>query len=337
MKPFQKTYFRKILLFAILAACAGMLTHSIPAQADAGPFKLYLPAVSKSGCPIFPSDNIWNTPVDKAPLDPHSAAYIQSMGLSRGLHPDFGSGLYEGQPMGIPYIVIPGTGPWRTVSFEWPDESDPGPYPIPDNAPIEGGADSDGDRHVLVVNTGNCKLYELYAAYPQSGGSWTAGSGAIFDLRSNALRPDTWTSADAAGLPIYPGLVRYDEFASGSINHALRVTASVSQKAYVWPARHYASSNTSTNVPPMGQRFRLKASFDISRYTPQQQIFLRAFKTYGLILADNGSNWYVSGAPDDRWDNDWLVNHMFNLVHGSDFEAVDVTGMQVSPDSGQAR
>jgi hypothetical protein len=331
-----KPHLNRIAQVIALSLLLTMLASPNLVRGAAGPNFSYLPAVFTSGCSTFPANNIWNIPIDKAPVDQHSAAFIQSMGPSTGLHPDFGSGLWEGRPIGIPYVVVSGSVPWRSVSFDYADESDPGPYPIPDNVPIEGGPDSDGDRHVLVVNTGNCTLYELYAAYPQGNGSWTAGSGAIFDLRSNLLRPDGWTSADAAGLPIYPGLVRYDEYASGAIKHAIRFTAETTRDAYVWPARHRASDETSTAYPPMGQRFRLKASFNISRFTPQQQIFLKAFQTYGVILADNGSNWFISGAPDERWNNDWLLG-FFGQLHGSDFEAVDVSAMQAFPNSGAVK
>jgi hypothetical protein len=285
-------------------------------------------------CGVFPADNIWNTPVDNLPVDSNSAAYISTIGPNSTLHPDFGSGVWppgSSSPIGIPYVTVPGTQPEVQVSFDYSDESDPGPYPIPGNAPIEGGAQSDGDRHVLVIDTGNCLLYELYYAFPQSDGSWHAGSGAIFDLKSDNLRPAGWTSVDAAGLPIFPGLVRYDEVASGEIRHALRFTAPQTRKAYVWPARHYASSLTATNYPPMGQRFRLKAGFDISAFSPQTQVILTALKRYGIILADNGSSWYISGAPDSRWNNDVL--HELGQVAGSNFEAVDVSSLMVSPDS----
>jgi hypothetical protein len=285
-------------------------------------------------CGVFPADNIWNTPIDKLPLDPNSAAYVATIGQSGTLHPDFGSGDWppgSGAPIGIPYVIVPGTQQKVQVSFDYWDESDPGPYPVPADAPVEGGRESDGDRHVLVIDRDNCILYELYYAFPQAGGSWHAGSGAIFDLKSNQLRPKGWTSADAAGLPVFPGLVRYDEVASGEIRHALRFTAPQTRKAYIWPARHYASSLTGTNYPPMGQRFRLKAGFDISGFSQQTQVILRALKSYGMILADNGSAWYISGAPDPRWNNDVL--HELGRIAGSNFEAVDVSSLMVSADS----
>jgi hypothetical protein len=288
-----------------------------------------------AGCDVFPANNIWNTPVDTSPVDSNSGAYIATIGDEEPLHPDFGSGTWEGSPIGIPYVDVPGTQPKVPVMFDYDDESDPGPYPIPPDAPIEGGPDSDGDRHVLVVDRDNCILYELFYAWPQPDGSWEAGSGAIFDLKANALRPASWTSADAAGLPILPGLVRYNEVAEGEIRHALRFTAPLTRREYIWPARHYASSLTEMQYPPMGQRFRLQASFDISGFSPEAQVILRALKKYGMILADNGSPWFLSGVPDERWDNDVLDE--LRQVQGSDFEAVDVSSLMVDPDSGQAQ
>jgi len=261
-----------------------------------------------------------------------SGAYMTSIGNAVALHPDFGT-VYDGAPNGIPFVTVSGDQPKVPVSFDYADESDPGPYPIPADAPIEGGPTSTGDRHVLVVDRDDCVLYEMYDAHPQSDGSWTAGSGAVFPLNSDALRPASWTSADAAGLPMLPGLARYDEVSSGAINHALRFTAKVTQRAYVWPARHFASRNTSASVPPMGIRLRLKASVDISRFSPSDQVILRALQQYGMILADNGSSLFVSGAPDPRWNDDDLGK--LRQIHGSDFEVVDTSGLQVDPDSGQ--
>ena len=289
-----------------------------------------------AGCPILPSDHIWNTRVDTLPADARSDDYINAIGRDVGLHPDFGSGLWEGGPIGIPYTTADATTPKTSVSFEYADESDPGPYPIPPGAPIEGGLNSDGDRHILIVETSECKLYELYAAYPNGDGSWRAGSGAIWDLRGYALRPDEWTSADAAGLPILPGLVRYDEVAAGEIRHAIRFTAENTRDEYVWPARHEASNDSNPSLPPMGQRFRLKASFDISPYPRDVQVILRAMQVYGLILADNGSSWYINGAPDERWNNDELVP-LLREVTGDNFEAVDVSGLMADGDSGRVR
>ena len=287
------------------------------------------------GCPVFPADSIWNTPIENLPVDPNSSAYISTIGATQGLHPDFGSGAWNGGPIGIPYTVVSGTQAKVNITFDYSDESDPGPYPIPPDAAIEGGSQSTGDRHVLVLDRDNCILYEVFSAYPQPDGSWQAGSGAVFNLRSNSLRPRGWTSADAAGLPILPGLARYDEVASGEIRHALRFTAPQTRKEYLWPARHYASSLTASNYPPMGQRFRLKAAFDVSFFSPEVQVILRALKKYGMILADNGSSWYISGAPDPRWNNDKLVSEL-RQVTGSNFEAVDQSSLMVSADSGQA-
>ena len=285
-------------------------------------------------CTVFPADNIWNTPVDQLPVSSSSSAWVTTIGSTKTLHADFGSGLYDGAPIGIPFITVPGTQAKYPVSFTYASESDPGPYAIPLNAPIEGGSQSTGDRHAIAIDTDNCILYELYAAYPQSA-SWTAGSGAIFNLLSSALRPSGWTSTDAAGLPIFPGLFRYDEIAAGEIRHALRFTVPQTQNTFVWPARHYASSLTGTQYPPMGARFRLRAGFDISSFSAANQVILRALKRYGMMLADNGSAWYISGAPDSRWNNDDL--HNLGTLKGSDFEAVDVSGLMVDPNSGQAK
>ena len=321
------------------------VSHPLSAYTTA-PGDLYLPLITKpdvpppqiAGCDMFPEDNIWNTPIDDAPLHPNSSNYINTIGATRGLHADFGAGVWppgSDSPIGIPYIVVGSSQPKVSVTFDYDDESDPGPYPIPPDAPREGGPTTDdGDRHVLVLEKDNCILYELYAAERQPDNSWTAGSGAIYDLKSHELRPDGWTSADAAGLPILPGLVRYDEVAAGAINHAIRFTVPQTQRAYVWPARHFASSQTDTNYPPMGLRLRLKASFDISGYPPQIQVILQAMKTYGLILADNGSAWYISGVPDERWNNDTL--HTWDNITGSNFEVVDVSSWIIDPDSGQA-
>jgi hypothetical protein len=288
-----------------------------------------------SGCPLLPANNIWNTPIDTLPLATNSAQYINTIGAGTGLHADFGSGLWNGGPIGIPYTTVPGTQEKVAITFDYDDESDPGPYPIPPDAPIEGGSLSDGDRHVLVLDKDNCILYEIYDAHPQGDGTWHAGSGAVYNLKSNALRPAGWTSADAAGLPILPGLVRYDEVASGEIDHALRFTVPQTQRKYVWPARHFASSLTGTQYPPMGQRFRLKATVDISGYSPQVRVILTALKKYGMILADNGSSWYISGVPDERWNNDVL--HQLGNIKGSDLEAVDVSSLMINSNSGEAQ
>ena len=286
------------------------------------------------GCPVLPGDNIWNTPVDQLPVSASSAAYVTTIGSTLTLRADFGSGLFAGGPIGIPFVVVSGTQTKYPVTFQYADESDPGPYAAPLNAPVEGGSQSSGDRHVIAIDKDNCVLYELYAAYPQSS-AWKAGSGAIYNLRSNTLRPSSWTSADAAGLPILPGLVRYDEVATGEIRHAIRFTVPQTRRSFVWPARHFASNLTGDEYPPMGQRFRLKADYDISGFSPDNQVILRALKKYGMILADNGSAWYLSGAPDDRWDNNRLRELL--RVTGSNLEAVDVSSLMVNPNSGQVR
>jgi len=299
---------------------------------------LALPAAAApqlSGCPVLPADNIWNVPVDTLPRHPSSDTFVATIGAGRGFHPDFGT-VYEGAPIGIPYVTVPGNQPKVAVTFDYDDESDPGPYPIPPNPPIEGGSNSHGDRHILMLDRDNCRLYELYYAFPDTNGTWRAGSGAIYDLRSNALRPSGWTSADAAGLPILPGLVRYEEVASGEITHALRFTVPQTHRSFVWPARHFASSLTGAQFPPMGLRMRLKAGFDTSGFAPSMQVILRALKKYGMILADNGSAWYISGVPDPRWDDDTLVSQ-FSRMKGSDFEAVDASSLMVEASSGQAK
>jgi hypothetical protein len=316
-----------VLLAGSAVAVSGLLPPAAPVASDI------------VDCPLFPANNIWNARVDTLPLDPNSDLYIATIGAGAPVHPDFGSGDWppgSGAPIGIPYVDVPGSQPPVDIVFtEYGSESDPGPYPVPTNAPIEGGPDGDGDRHVLVVERDSCILYELYHAYPQAGGSWQADSGAVFDLHSNNLRPDGWTSADAAGLPILAGLVRYEEVDGSEIRHALRFTAPQTRREYIWPARHFASSLIGEQYPPMGQRFRLRADFDLSGFSPEVQVVLQALKTYGMILADNGSAWYISGVPDERWDNDTLVGELAQ-VHGSDFEAVDESSLMVSPDSGQA-
>jgi hypothetical protein len=260
-----------------------------------------------AGCPVFPADNAWNRDVSRDPVDPNSGAYVAA--LPGNLHPDFGSGRYG--DYGIPFTVVPRDQPLAPIRFTaYGDESDPGPYPVPLDARVEGGS----DRHVLVVQQGTCKLFELFDAM-RAGNGWDADSGAAFDLRSNRQRPAGWTSADAAGLPIFPGLAR-----PGPIHHALRFTVRRTQKAYVDPARHYASNSTDPTLPPMGLRFRLRADYDLSGFHGQALTILRALRTYGMIVADNGSNWYISGAPDPRWDDDDL--DQLKRVPGSAFEVV---------------
>jgi hypothetical protein len=293
---------------------------------------------SLGACTLFPADHYWNTPIDHLPVDERSNAYVASLGASDTVHPDFGAGLWQGAPIGIPWTSVGAGQPLADVSFYYED-SDAGPYPIPPDAPIEGGPKSRGDRHVLVVDNDACRLYEMFDAHPKKDGSWEAGSGAVFDLASNALRPDGWTSADAAGFAILPGLVRYDEIAAGEIPHALRFTAADIRNAYVWPARHRATcgghGEDDLSVPPMGQRFRLKASFDTSGYSQDVQVILTAMKRYGIVLADCGSSWYVSGAPDDRFDHGTLLAEMHSLT-GADFEAVDTSSLMIDPDSAAA-
>jgi hypothetical protein len=272
----------------------------------------------------FPADNAWNQDISASPVDPNSAAIINFIGSSIGLHPDFGSGQYSGSNIGIPYVVVGSSQSSVNINFTaYGDESDPGPMPVPANAPIEGDPNpGNGDRHVLVLDNANCWLYELYSAYPNGDGSWNAGSAAVWDLLANEQRPWTWTSADAAGLPIIPGLARYDDVASGQIRHALRFTLAQSRAAFVPPASHWAANSSNASAPPMGMRLRLKASYDISGFSKSNQVLLTALKKYGMIMADNGSSMYISGAPDSRWDNDDL--HNLGQVTASAFEVVQM-------------
>jgi hypothetical protein len=286
-----------------------------------------VPPPTAGECPIFPADNIWNRDISALPVDPNSSHYIASIGGQGFLHPDFGAN----PSYGIPYNIVQTPVPGVPVSFLYADESNPGPYPIPSAPAIEQGS----DRHMLLVDTQNCHLYELYDAQQNANGSWQAGSGAIWDLRSDALRPTGWTSADAAGLPIFPGLVRYDEVTSGKIDHALRFTVEQTSNSYIWPARHEASQSSNPAYPPMGLRLRLKANVDISGFPEADQVILTALKQYGMIVADNGSNWYLSGASDSRWNDDTL--NQLKTIPGSDFEVVDTTSLLVDPNSGQAR
>jgi hypothetical protein len=322
-------------LSVLLALCAAT---AIPAFVSAHP----LPSAPR--CEIFPSDNPWNQRVDRLPVARNSSRLIASIGLGEPVHPDFGT-VYNGAPNGIPFVVVSNRTRRVPVHFQYADESDRGPYPIPPNAPIEGGRSSGGDRHVIVIDRGTCTDYELYAAYPHPGGAscspparhpaspdraahesscWTAGSGAIFNLRSDHLRPAGWTSGDAAGLPIFAGLARYDEVARGVIDHALRFTAPCTAPRYVYPARHEASTCQGF-YPPMGLRVRLKASVNISRLPYQARVVAQALKTYGLMLADNGSPWYISGAPNPRWSDDQL--HQLDQLTGRDFEVVDTSSL----------
>src|SRR5208337_1119784 len=279
---------------------------------------------SLNGFVPFPSDNLWNTDISSEPVDPNSAAIINFIGGSVGLHPDFGAGLYNSSSIGIPYTVVDSSQPLLPIDYTaYGSESDAGPMPIPLTAPIEGYPNpGSGDRHVLVLDTNTCFLYELYSSYPQST-YWNAASGAVWDLTADERRPYTWTSADAAGLPIFPGLVRYDEVAAGAINHAIRFTLQNSSAGFTPPASHWAATTSNVNALPMGARLRLKASFDISSFSATNQVILNAMKKYGLILADNGSSMYISGTPDNRWDNDDL--HNLGLVTASDFDVIQIS------------
>lgn len=273
---------------------------------------------------VFPDNNPWNTDISGEPVDPNSANLIASIGNNTNLHPDFGT-MWEGEPIGIPYNVVGGTQTKVGINFGKAEESDPGPYPVPANALVEAGS----DHHVIVMDTVHKLLYELYDVSKNSNNSWNAESGAIFDLTSNQLRQDYWTSADAAGLPIFPGLVRYEEVViKGVINHALRFTVDNSRNAFVHPATHAASDNISTNLPPMGMRVRLKAGFDISSFSPHIQVILKALKKYGMFVADNGSNWFISGAPDSRWDDDELGE--LKTIKGNNFEVVKMGTVTVN-------
>ena len=301
---------------AAIAVCALALSGA-SAQA------LRLPSAPK--CPVFPASNPWNKRVDRLPVAADSDAIVRSIGVDDHMHADFGSGLWDGGPIGIPVTVVGRKTPRSRVSFEYSSESDKGPYPIPRGVKIEGGPNADGDRHALLLDKDRCKLYELFALYPKAGGGWRAGSGAIFDLPSNRLRPAGWTSADAAGLPIFPGLARWDEAKRGVIDHALRFTAARTRRAFVYPARHYASASNDPSLPPMGLRVRLKADYPTAGFPSQARIVLEALKRYGMLVADNGSDWYVSGAPSPHWDN--VALHTLGRVKGSAFEVVDTRSL----------
>lgn len=276
---------------------------------------------SVAGCPVFPADNPWNTDISELPVHPNSDAYVDSVGRQATLHPDFGTE-WQGTPIGIPYVIVDSKQPLVPITYTaYGTESDPGPMPFPLSALIEGGADSDGDRHTLAIDRSGCRLYELYRAFPTEAG-FEAQSGTVWDLTANEHHPEGCTSADAAGLPIFPGLVRYDEVVvEGEVRHALRFTVARTQRAYVFPARHYASNSTDPNLPPMGLRFRMKADYDCSGFSDEVQVLCRAMQRYGLIVADNGSNWYLSGAPDPRWSDSRLRD--LKQIAGDAFEVVD--------------
>ena len=311
-----------VIVAAILLAGWGRLKGAdAPVSAAQQPAELGQNA-DLHGRQLMPAGNPWNQDISHEPVDPNSDILIASIGRDSRLHPDFGA-MLDGHPgWGIPYVVVPGDQAKVPVEFDTKGESDPGPYPVPPDAPIEGGPKSDGDRHVLVLDRDHWVLYELFAAYPLDGGArWKAGSGAIFDLTTGKSRPAGWTSADAAGLPILPGLIRYDEAAGAKrIAHAIRFTAQHTRHAFVAPATHYASPSQDPNLPPMGLRVRLKADYDISKFPPTDQVILTALKAYGMILADNGGNWFFDGAPDPRWNDDEI--DMLKHVKGSDFEVV---------------
>jgi hypothetical protein len=319
----KTSIFPVILKISLLVLLLVSATGSVSAAPVAA-------APELGGCQVFPEDNYWNTPIDNLPVHPASDEWVNTIGRTRNFHMDFDSVLWDGGPIGIPYDIVAGNSITKSsVDFYYPDESDPGPYPIPANPSIEWGS----DHHILLVDSDECNLYEIYDAWKE-GSQWYGGSGAIWDLNSNALRPDTWTSADAAGLPILPGLARYEEVAAGVIRHALRFTTNCTANYYIWPARHKAQSGSCTNPVPFGARFRLKAEFDISGYSPQAQVILQAMKTYGIVLADNGSPWYVSGAPNAGWDNNQL-RELKNLT-GNNFEAVNTLALMVDYDSAEA-
>jgi hypothetical protein len=310
----RKSTFVAAVLVTALAGTAA----AIAAGTQYLPGSQYPLGRGTGGCPVFPASNAWHEKVNKLAVSPLSSAYIAAIGANLDLHPDFGSNL----TYGIPYAVVPASQPKVPIHFTaYGDQSNPGPYPIPTGAPIEGGSASSGDRHVLVVQSGSCKLYELYGAYPNADGSWNAASGAVFNLHSNKLRPNGWTSADAAGLPIFAGLIRYAEIKRGYINHAIRFTVPQTQAGFIHPATHFASSSTDPDLPPMGLRLRLEASFNISGFPRTARIILEAMKTYGLIVADNGSPWFFQGATDPRW-NDNALNTL-KTVPGSAFQVVE--------------
>ncbi len=314
-----------VILFGLSLA---RLRAADPAKSDppaAEPTAKLEPGVNGSlhGMRLFPDNDPWNTDISAEPVDPNSAALVASIGLGKPLHPDFGT-VANGAPAGMQYVVVTKDQPKVKVVFEYAGESDPGPYPVPHDGPIEGGPTSDGGRHVLIIDRDAMKLYELFSAFPQDGGTWwKAGSGAIWDLNkiSYGQREKRWTSSDAAGLPVLPGLVRYDEVSEQKeIRHALRFTAVKTRHAYTAPATHYASNKTDPHLPPMGLRVRLKASYDLSKFSPTNQVILRAIQRYGLILADNGSDWFITGSPSPHWDEEDL--HQLTRVKGADFEVV---------------
>jgi hypothetical protein len=314
-------------------ALASVAARSGPARASTGTAG---PLVPGTHCPAFPADNVWNTPITGLPVDPHSASWLRSMAAgSTYLHPDYGPG-GGSSPYGIPWEITASHPKLVKVRFSYGSQSNPGPYPFAASTPIEGGQNATGDRHALMVDPTTCRLYELYDAHYRKNNRSTAGSGAIWKLESNQLRPAGWTSADAAGLPILPGLVNYDEVMSGHIDHAIRMTAQTTSTKYVWPARHEAGAVSNPDYPPMGARFRLAASFHLpaSKCARACQVVIQAMKTYGLILADNGSNWFFGGTTDHRWT--YTMVDQLKQVPASAFTAVNESCLMVKPNSGQA-
>jgi hypothetical protein len=314
--------FRLVCIFTCAIAALSVVSFSASAQ-SCSQMSLGRMA-SLNGFIPFPADNAWNQDISSAAVDPNSAKYINVIGSTTPLHPDFGAGLYDGSTMGIPYLVVSGGGAFEKINYTaYGNESDPGPMPIPKNAPIEGYPNpGDGDRHVLVLDRDNCWLYELYSSYPQTNGAWDGASGAVWDLLNGEQRPYTWTSADAAGLPVFAGLVRYDEVASGAIHHALRFTLESSQTAFTPPATHWAANSTNPYAAVMGMRLRLKSSFDISTFPPQSQVILAALQKYGMIMADNGSSIFITGDPDSRWNNNDLAS--LKTVPASAFDVIQI-------------
>lgn len=303
-------------LFAASLVLSLSAAHAEQAKVQLGP------NANLGGQRLLPDDSPWHQDISKSPVDPRSDRILARVGLDKTLHPDFG-GMYEGAPIGIPYVVVPGTQKKVPVTFKYADESDPGPYPIPSNAPIEGGPKSTGDRHVIVLDRDNWKLYEVFNAFPDGKGGWKTDGGAVWDLRKNQVRPPRWTSADAAGLPILPGLVRYDEAVEkGVIEHALRFTLARTRRAYVPPASHWASERNDEDLAPMGMRVRLKADFDVSGFVPEVKAILVALKKYGMFMADNGSDLFVSGTHDPRWDADKM--RQLKRVKARDLEVVEM-------------
>ena len=319
---------------AVTVMCLGAVAAAGPASASASA-RAASAVTTSAACTIFPSDNIWHSPVNTVPLHRLSATYVRSIGPASHLHPDFGSGLIGGAPFGMPITTVTTSAAAVRIKFQYASESSVGPYRIPATALVEGGPRSTGDRHVIVWDTATCTAYELYAAHRLADGSWTAGSGAVYNLRFDGLRPAGWTSADAAGLPIIAGLVRYSEVANGRIDHAIRMTVPRTDLAYLWPARHYAAYGHNAALPPMGLRLRLKSSVSLAGLPPQARVIAQALKTYGAIVADNGSAWYIGGTQDPRWSNDQL--NALKRFTGSNFEAIDESSLRMWTNSGRAR